>query len=264
MFTGGWDQQVMYSWMTGPYISTKRWVLPALYYSAKVWYKDFAVDYYFIDSNHWSALSPEDQPWDNMCSEAHNPPSPLDNCRIAGLSSTAHCKQWFSELWDANIAWLADSASKSQAQWQIVVTHYPPSYGEGRWQPGWKTLSQELGLDLILSGHDHHQKVHYSLYPTTYIVSGGGGGHTSEGTPREDGSDDEYGYVDLTLTREEIMIEMMSHKNIVRKKTCVTPRERGAENQNSLSSPSLCLATPTYAPAAAPAYAPAYAVGNVM
>merc|ERR1719387_291555 len=37
LFVGGWDQQIMYTWMTGGH-STGRWAIPALYYSAKVRY----------------------------------------------------------------------------------------------------------------------------------------------------------------------------------------------------------------------------------
>merc|ERR1719401_580166 len=43
-FTAAWDQAIAYTW-GGPK-STGRWVTPARYWSAKVHYPDFSVDYY--------------------------------------------------------------------------------------------------------------------------------------------------------------------------------------------------------------------------
>ncbi|CAK0833048.1 unnamed protein product, partial [Prorocentrum cordatum] len=53
-FTAGWDQQIAYTWERPPPWSG-RWILPAQYYSSRVLYDDFTVEYFFVDSNRWSA-----------------------------------------------------------------------------------------------------------------------------------------------------------------------------------------------------------------
>lgn len=243
-FVSGWDQAIMYSWQQGG-TSTGRWVTPALYYSAKVIYPDFAVDYYFIDTNVWDTWIPEAEAHHNICSEAHNPPEPQDNCGITGPVSADDCKQWFQSMWSAEKAWLTSSAQKSQAEWQIVVTHFPP---EGTWGgPEWAGLASQLGLDAIFVGHRHRQEVHKSssIAPTLYVVSGGGGGITSENLPTADGQDDEYGFVDITLSREELMIEMISHGGQIRSTTCTTPRDPGSSVLRPLTGASLCAGKPS-------------------
>jgi len=78
-----------------------------------------------------------------------------------------------------------------------------------------------------VTGHRHQQEA-YSRDPTignaAWVVSGGGGGITSEGLPREDGNDDMYGFFDVTISKSEIKLESISHGGIVRKTMVVTPR----------------------------------------
>jgi hypothetical protein len=216
-----------------------------LYYSAKVIYADFSVDYYFIDTNVWDVWQPAAEAHHNICSQAHNPPAPQDNCGMTGPVSAEDCAQWFHNMWTAEKAWLQSSVPKSQAEWQIVVTHFPP---EGTWGgPEWASLASQLGLDMLLVGHRHRQEMHQSssLSPTLYVVSGGGGGITSENLPTADGQDDEYGFVDLTLSREEIMLEMISHGGQIRSTTCATPRDPGATAGRPISGASLCAGKPS-------------------
>merc|ERR1711879_445886 len=40
------------------------------------------------------------------------------------------------------------------------------------------------------------------LDPTAWVVSGGGGGVTSEHVPLANGSDDQYGFMDMTLSKK--------------------------------------------------------------
>lgn len=218
---------------------------PALYYSAKVIYEDFAIDYYFIDSNVWDVWQPAAEAHHNICSEAHNPPAPQDNCGTTGPVSAEDCSQWFHNMWNAEKSWLQSSLPKSQAEWQIVITHFPP---EGTWGgPEWASLSAQLGIDMILTGHRHRQEMHQTsaLAPTLYVVSGGGGGITSENLPTADGQDDEYGFVDLTLSREEIMLEMISHGGQIRSTTCALPRDPGSNVGRPITGASLCAGKPS-------------------
>jgi len=73
-----------------------------------------------------------------------------------------------------------------------------------------------------------------------WIVSGGGGGITSENVPDADGDDDEYGFVDITLSPKEIMIEMISHGGLLRDRKCVTQRKPQGTSTAQLSGTSLC------------------------
>mmetsp|Transcript_125821 Transcript_125821/g.341633 ORF Transcript_125821/g.341633 Transcript_125821/m.341633 type:complete len:81 (-) Transcript_125821:311-553(-) len=55
------------------------------------------------------------------------------------------------------------------------------------------------------------------LDPTAYVVSGGGGGVTSEQRPESSGEDDEYGFMEMALSKDSIRIESISHGGQTRK-----------------------------------------------
>jgi len=225
-FTSAWDQVIAYTW-GGPH-STGRWVLPAQYWSAKVSYPGFSVDYFFVDSNYHTTFPRDHDIEHNLCGAAHNADDA--SCGPQGPISLQDCPGWFERLWHAQIEWLDRHLQKSMATWQIVVTHFPPLWGKKAW-----TELAQGGIDVILSGHRHSQdvwgptSVDNFLKPTAVIISGGGGGITSEGIPRKDGQDDQYGFMDLTLTQESIKIEAISHGGQVRSSTKVYPRRSPAE-----------------------------------
>uniref|UniRef100_A0A7S4QF13 C-type lectin domain-containing protein n=1 Tax=Alexandrium monilatum TaxID=311494 RepID=A0A7S4QF13_9DINO len=257
LFTHGWDQAIGYTW-SDTSTSTGRWVTPALYWQSKVHYPDFSIDYYFVDSNTFDAMHPDSDPGHNLCSRKHN----LEvgaTCGIIGPVSIEECPVWFRRLWDAQTQWLRNALDKSSADWQVVVTHFPPIRGWG--DDVWKELSREFGIDIIIAGHVHRQEVHYMgpdnhMAPTAYIISGGGGGITSEDMPDSRGEDDQYGFIDLTLTPREILIEAVSHGGHLRRKTCVRPRLRGGDVAEHAQGPSLCDApSPAPLPAATAATA---------
>lgn len=129
------------------------------------------------------------------------------------------------------MARLEDVLRLSYADWQVVVTHFPPEWGKEDWQ----YLSKTYGIDLIVTGHRHCQEVwpgddtskpsgeENFLRPTTWIVSGGGGGITSQGLPERSGEDDMYGFMDLTISRSSIKIEAISHGGQLRSTTHALP-----------------------------------------
>jgi len=236
MFTRGWDQVVAYTWLQD-FPSKRRWVTPALYYTTKVRYTEFSAEYFFLDSNVFDAHEPHADAAHNLCSMAHNVNKA--GCGTMGPASVDECPLWFKRLWDAQMEWLDAGLAATTATWQIIVTHFPPEHGHEEWIP----LTKRYGVDLMIVGHRHQQEVHYLgdenfLRPTAYIVSGGGGGITSEGMPRPDGLDDQYGFMDLTLTAQEIRIEAISHRGWLRSVTCITQvypdGERAAPPADSL------------------------------
>jgi len=226
-FTMGWDQAISYTWGHELPTSTGRWMTPAQYYSARVRYPDFSVDYFFLDNNVFDSFHPYDQPGHNICSRAHNPGVGA-TCGQQGPVSVEDCPGWFKRLWEAENMWLRKGLEESDARWQVVVAHFPP---EGAWgEDMFASYSFMFGIDLIVAGHRHKQSIVYddmsTLGPTAIVVTGGGGGITSEETPDPSGADDQYGFVDFSLTRDEIMVEMVSHGGQIRSTTCITPRGR--------------------------------------
>jgi len=196
-FNKGWDQSIAFTW------HSDKWVTPAQYWQRKVQYCDFSVDYYFIDSNNFDALPPNSpKQKTNICSGSHNLMS--DCSMIGGPRNPGDCFRWFWRLWHEQLRWLEERLSKSTAEWQIVVTHFPPQWGA----PDWKRLSAEYGIDLFISGHRHQQEFHLNdwqlnLTGTAWVVTGGGGGITSEGVPEHDSPYvQQYGFLDLEITKD--------------------------------------------------------------
>lgn len=225
-----WDQNIFYTWHS----PDTRWLTPALYWSRKVQFRDFTVDFYFFDSNRCDTFgSPDVDPNHNICSRNNNkPPQPL-TCPGTSMVDPDTCWSWFKTLWETQKTWLAKNLEASTAEWQIIVTHYPAT-----WEPGlsdiWKTYFPKYGVDLYISGHTHQQQFvenTEALGNTPFIITGGGGGITSEIIPDIRGQDDAYGFMDLTITRDEIKVVMYSHggvgnKTIVRGTHTVLPQSR--------------------------------------
>mmetsp|Transcript_27005 Transcript_27005/g.76629 ORF Transcript_27005/g.76629 Transcript_27005/m.76629 type:complete len:359 (+) Transcript_27005:2313-3389(+) len=240
IFHSGWDSTIGYTWVTGP-PSTGRWLTPAQYWRTTARYPGFHVDYFFVDSNTFGAAASVADPEHNICSEQHNTKHGSQSCGVQGPSSTQDCPGWFSRLWEEQLDWMDEGLSHSDADWQVVVTHYPPEWGTATWA----SMSAKHGIDLIITGHVHSQGVHYlepgnAMGPTAYIVSGGGGGITSGLPPHPEGEDDAYGFMDLTLSREEIKIEAISHAGIRRSVTCVRQRPRSGMPPPGVTARSLC------------------------
>merc|ERR1719188_917866 len=96
-------------------------------------------------------------------------------------------------------------------------------------------------LDVIITGHRHSQNMHMMgdpvakiwaddvndhqmndfLDPTAWVVSGGGGGITSEHVPEAGGNDDQYGFIDMTISQKEITFEAISHGGQLRRKMVI-------------------------------------------
>lgn len=245
----GWPQQIFYTWNQ---VST-RWVMPGQYYSRQFRFakngddwseEDIIIDVFFLDSNH-ADVGTQDANHD-MCAEQGNTDDTFycsgfitpNTCAGTDLwGSAATCDSFFKDLWDTQMTWLAEGLDKSTADWQFIVTHFPPSYGTLQ---ELTPLYETYGVDLVMAGHSHFQQVNYknpsaSFDPgdTAWVISGGGGGVTSDGLPLENGDDDMYGFMDMMVTKDQLTINAYSHGQvdgapILRPigKT-VTPRARG-------------------------------------
>jgi hypothetical protein len=155
--------------------------------------KGFTVDYYILDTNMGDVKSPDEDTHHNPCNRWHNKAS---NCQPFGPQNPDHCVEWFKELWDNQAIWLEAKLKESEADWQIIVTHYPPE--------GWvayrkmfvdlKRIAQDYGVDLFVTGHRHVQTLYENglaawcdTAEIPYVVSGGGGGITSDFIPADAG-----------------------------------------------------------------------------
>jgi len=207
MFTKGWDHAIARTYEKS---AKGMWMTPAQYWSVTMDYENFTVDYYFMDTNHNDAHDPNQDGAHNICSAAHNKPGA--SCGASGPKSVGDCPNWFYSLWGAQKAWIEGELQRSTADWQIIVTHFPPDWETGYWQ----YLCNKYGIDLMLTGHRHMQELHHweiqnAIKPTPWVVTGGGGGVTSEHPPNWAGTDDQYGFVDLTLSKNEIKVQLITH-----------------------------------------------------
>eukprot|EP00441_Pelagodinium_beii_P001403 CAMPEP_0197705554 /NCGR_PEP_ID=MMETSP1338-20131121/126502_1 /TAXON_ID=43686 ORGANISM="Pelagodinium beii, Strain RCC1491" /NCGR_SAMPLE_ID=MMETSP1338 /ASSEMBLY_ACC=CAM_ASM_000754 /LENGTH=498 /DNA_ID=CAMNT_0043289463 /DNA_START=398 /DNA_END=1894 /DNA_ORIENTATION=- len=217
-FNNGWDQQIAYTW------ASNRWIMPAPYYSMRIDYPDFSIDVFAIDSNAMDARNPAEDPEHNICSEKHNPPGA--SCAAAGgPASVASCQGWFADFWAKNKAWALQKVPESKADWQIGLTHFPCGH-----ESGFYAQLHGMGMDLLVTGHRHDQELHDHSGPggMTCIVTGGGGGITSEATPNPDdkenwGSEGQYGFYDFTISRDSIFIESINYDGKVLRTATVYP-----------------------------------------
>eukprot|EP00933_Yihiella_yeosuensis_P014885 TRINITY_DN13148_c0_g1_i1.p1 TRINITY_DN13148_c0_g1~~TRINITY_DN13148_c0_g1_i1.p1 ORF type:complete len:352 (+),score=56.28 TRINITY_DN13148_c0_g1_i1:65-1057(+) len=215
-FDASWDQQIAYTWVSD------KWFLPAPYWMQPVEYIDqgFSVDIFMTDSNVEDALTDTKANSEhNICGDLHNPPG-ASCAHIGGPSSTRECHSWFQKLWDESAAWVKQKLKESKATWQILVTHFPCGHKE----KFYRSLHLQYGLDLMVTGHVHFQKMYWSperLGGLTCFITGGGGGITSENSVKiNDPYDHQYGFYDLTISKEEIYIESINWKgNIIANET---------------------------------------------
>lgn len=223
LFTSGWHETIWYTWAehAGTF---KRWLTPAQFWKVKVRYPDFSIDYYFIDTNIHNVWEPNKTVGHNICSDKYNANN--STCPLTGPFSLASCHGWFGTLWEVQSRWLDQRLEASVAEWQIVVSHFPPEYNA----KFWVKLGRRRGIDLFISGHRHYQQLTLKgettktapKFPFTTIISGGGGGITSDRHPELFGLDDAYGFFDLNVSKAEIHIKAISHGGLLRRQATIT------------------------------------------
>ncbi|MDB5172092.1 MAG: metallophosphoesterase [Phycisphaerales bacterium] len=83
--------------------------------------------------------------------------------------------------WDAQIAWMKQELDKPRARWTVCCAHHTlfsnGAHGDnGVLQSQWGEIFKDHKVDFYLCGHDHTlQHLEIEGWPTTFIVSGGGG-----------------------------------------------------------------------------------------
>jgi acid phosphatase len=83
--------------------------------------------------------------------------------------------------WKAQLAWLEQELSRSNASWKMVFGHHQ-IYSSGQYglnQEFIQTLTplfQKYRVQLYINGHDHHYERSQSIKGTTYLICGAGAG----------------------------------------------------------------------------------------
>lgn len=223
-----WDQNIFYTW----HAPESRWLTPALFWKRRAQFRNFSADFFFVDTNKVDTYqTPDVDPEHNICSRSHNqPPQPL-GCNGTSITSPDSCWKFFDDLWKEQKAWLAKQLKSSSAEWQIIVTHYPPYFEPCR-SDAWTSYLADYGVDFYISGHTHLQNAS-TFEGTPYVISGGGGGITSEILPTTSGEDDGYGFMDVVISHDAMTVTRYSHggvdnQTIVRGVTSVAPRKAKA------------------------------------
>merc|ERR1740116_336223 len=109
----------------------------------------------------------------------------------------------------------------SAAEWHILVTHYPPHFffGMNNGVPGKQItdMDNDYGIDLIITGHTHYQDTSdvgvdgkYQDGGIRWILTGGGGGVTTDNAPQPGGDDPAYGFIDFTVNRTHLKYDMVT------------------------------------------------------
>jgi len=199
--------------------------MPAFYYKQRVVYPagNFSVEYFFVDTNKGDAKPFGADTKHNICGGFN---SPSANCaKNGGPDNRMTCPRWFDNLWKEQANWLEKQLNASTADWQIIVTHFPPDQFMSGY---WTRLHKKYGIDLFVASHRHTEEVHINdrrFGGLSWIVVGGGGGITSEWNP--DASKrgrDQYGFMDMTISKDELKIEAINEMGELRSLNTIAPQ----------------------------------------
>ena len=119
--------------------------------------------------------------------------------------------------------WIEEQLAQSKAHWKIVVGHHPIYTG------GWRKDSKDVvnmkqflepifekyGVDVYLSGHEHHLEYTKPEKKTHHVISGAG----SEARPSEKNINggvfaaSTQGFVTFSVNKSEILMQFIDYKD---------------------------------------------------
>lgn len=179
-----------------------------------------------LDSNAMDAHPSFMDPGHNICGP--NNGARADCSANGGPSSTNSCSGWFDKLWNTQKEWLKKGLSESTADWQVAVTHFPFGFE----MPIFWSLWMYQGLDLLVIGHTHDQQLWdpSRMGGATCFVTGGGGGITSEDSPKGEDSNQD-GFFDLAISKESTKIELINYNGVTIGERIIQPRHKYSQGQ---------------------------------
>lgn len=192
LWWNGWDQQIFQTW------TRDDWTMPGQFWYRKVQYTDFSALYFFLESNFVDAITTE--PSHLICQKK----SP--GCW--GFNET-NCKDKLCQAWGDSKTMVRNALASSTSEWHIVVTHFPPPTVIA--DPDFQDINTKYGIDLVVTGHTHYQDTGTDdKTGMNWVLTGGGGGVTTDSNPSEDGHDNAYGFVDFSINRTSLHWDMYS------------------------------------------------------
>lgn len=102
---------------------------------------------------------------------------------------------------------LQEGLKEHPADWVVVLTHFPAHGVINHLKDKPWAVDQ---IDVLFTGHAHLQKQYGNQAGMELIVSGGGGGVSSDTHPNLNGRDDSYGFVNFKVNRTHLHYEMHS------------------------------------------------------
>jgi len=199
----GWDVQVYYTYKPGIDGSANRWRMPGLWWSQKVHFETFSLELWFLDGNYLDAKPLGVDPNHNICNSKL--PGTDGSCKGPGYDffDTHSCSRWHAKNWRDQMQWLREGLENSKAHYTGLVAHYINNF-DG---PDMSGMIKHYGVDIVMAGHSHYQVVGQGngCSPEApcgdqpiRIISGGGGGITSEAKANE--YNGMYGFMDVEMT----------------------------------------------------------------
>jgi 3',5'-cyclic AMP phosphodiesterase CpdA len=131
---------------------------------------------------------------------------------------------------EAQRRWLEERLARSTARWQVVVLHHP-TYTSGRrsadlrMRRALEPLVVQYGVELVLTGHDHHYERSTGKGGVVHVVSGGGAKLTSVGhSSFTDMSAKRLHFMIIDVDRDTLAARVIDDDGDVFDEFTVTPR----------------------------------------
>ncbi len=129
--------------------------------------------------------------------------------------------------------WLDEDLSATDRRWVVVYGHHPPftSAKRGpsvRFRRYFEPLIERHQVDLVLAGHEHQYERTKPISGTTYIVSGGGGGRLTGGTPElyTEVHRSVHHYLTLQITHDALRVRAIDIEGKTFDEVTLQPRDR--------------------------------------
>lgn len=210
-FDSGWDHLIYYTYKTGG----THWRMPGMFWSQKVFFRTFLLELFMLDGNYADARPLGVDGSHNICNRKTGRAKGV--CIGPGYEefNQGNCNRWHQKSWANQMTWLTQQLSASKADWTVVATHFPLNSQN----PILKAKMMEFGVDLVLMGHTHwmvmgqtqhggHCSKESPCDAPLDVISGGGGGISSEGAATAENF--MYGFTDISMTKTKVTVQKIN------------------------------------------------------